>query len=105
MLQIFTRIEEVSGVEGVLDLVVEMAEGRGGGGVPPRFFGKTDAVFSTDDASHGEDSLEKLVENTVHPAIVRLGSSRGHQVDVNVAVARMTKAGNRHTILLLQAGS
>ena len=77
------------------------AEGRGGGGVPPRFFGETDAVLPTDNAPHGEDSLEKLVKNTVHPAIVRLGSSRGHQVDVNVAVSRMTKAGNRHAMLLL----
>ena len=59
-------------------------------------------MLPTDDATHGEDSLEKLVENTVHPAIVRLGSSRGHQVDVNVAVARMTKAGNRHAMLLLK---
>ena len=101
MFQIFARIEEVSGVEGAFDLVVEMAEGRGGGKFPPRFFGQTDAVLPADDAAHGEDSLEKLIENTVHPAIVRLGSSRGHQVDVNVAVARMTKAGNRHAMLLL----
>ena len=38
-LEVFAGVEEVSGVEGVFDLVVEMAEGRGGGGVPPRFFG------------------------------------------------------------------
>ena len=80
---------------------MEITEGRGGGKFPPRFFGKTDAVLPTDNAAHGEDSLEKLVENAVHPAIVRLGSSRGHQVDVNVAVSRMTKAGNRNSMLLL----
>lgn len=34
--------------------------------------------------------------------IVRLGSSRGHQVNVNVAVTRMTKAGNRNAVLLLE---
>ena len=39
LLQIFAGVEEISGVEGVLDLVVEMAEGRGGGKFPPRFFG------------------------------------------------------------------
>ena len=59
-------------------------------------------MLPTDNAAHGKDSLEKLVENTVHPAIVRLRPSRGHQVDVNVAVARMTKAGNRHAMLLLK---
>lgn len=86
----------------MFDLIVEMAEGRGGGKFPPRFFSQTDTVLPTDDATHGEDSLEKLVENSVHPAIVRLRPSRGHQVDVNVAVARMTKAGNRHAMLLLK---
>jgi len=91
----------VAGVKGAFDLCVEGAKGRGCGGVPPRFFSKTDAVLPTDNAAHGEYSLEKLVENTVHPAIVWLGSSRGHQVDVNVAVSRMTKAGNRHAMLLL----
>ena len=40
------------GVEGAFDLVMEMAEGGGGGRVPPRFLGQTDAVFPTDDASH-----------------------------------------------------
>ena len=40
------------GIEGAFDSVVETAEGRGGGGVPPRFFGETDAVLPTDDASH-----------------------------------------------------
>jgi len=42
----------VAGIEGAFNLVVEMAEGRGCGGVPPRFFGETDAVLTTDDASH-----------------------------------------------------
>jgi hypothetical protein len=91
----------LAGIEGAFDFCVKGAEGGGGGGVPPRLFGETDAVLPTDNAAHGEDSLEKLVENTVHPAIVRLGSSRGHQVDVNVAVSRMTKAGNRNSMLLL----
>jgi len=52
LLQIFTRIEEVSGVESVFDSCVEGSEGRGGGGVPPRFFGKSDTVLPTDDSTH-----------------------------------------------------
>ena len=101
-LKIFAGVEEISGVEGVFDFCVKGAEGRGCGGVPPRFFRETNAVLPTDNAAHSEDSLEKLVENTVHPTIVRLGSNRCHQVDVNVAVTRMTKAGNRNTVLLLE---
>ena len=38
-LKVFAGVEEVSGVEGVFDLVVEMAEGRSGGKFPPRYFG------------------------------------------------------------------
>ena len=84
----------------MFDLVVEMAEGRGGGRVPPRFLGQADAVLPTDNAAHGENAAEQFVEDSVHMTIVRFGSNRGHQVDVNVAVARMAKAGNRNAILL-----
>ena len=42
----------MAGIEGAFDFCVKGAEGRGGGGVPPRFFGETDAVLPTDDASH-----------------------------------------------------
>ena len=38
----------------------------------------------------------------MHSAIVRLCPNRGHQIDVNVAVTRMTKAGNRNAVLLLE---
>ena len=91
-------------IEGAFDLVVEGAEGGGGGRVTPRFLGQTDAVFPTDNAAHGENAPEQFVEDSVHMTIVRLGSNRSHQVDVNVAVPRMTKAGDRNAILLLQAG-
>ena len=50
--QIFAGVEEIFGIEGVFDLVVEGAESRGGGRVPPRFLGQTDAVLPTDDATH-----------------------------------------------------
>ena len=40
------------GVEGAFDLCVKEAEGRCGGRVPPRFFGKSDAVLPADDAAH-----------------------------------------------------
>lgn len=40
------------GVEGAFDLCVKGAQSGGGGRVPPRFFGKSDAVLTTDDAAH-----------------------------------------------------
>ena len=92
----------MAGIEGAFDLVVEMAEGGGGSRVPPRFLGQTDAVLPTDDATHGKNTAEKFIQDAVHLTIVRLCPNRGHQVDVNVAVPGMTKAGNRHTILLLE---
>jgi len=52
LLQIFAGVEEVAGIEGSFDFRVKGAEGRGCGGVPPRFFGETDAVLPTDDAAH-----------------------------------------------------
>jgi len=80
---------------------VEITEGRGGGKFPPRFFGKTDAVLPTNDAAHLQNATEQFVEDSMHPAIFRLRPSRGHQVDVNVAVTCMTKAGNRNAVLFL----
>ena len=91
-------------IEGAFDLVVEGAEGGGGGRVPPRFLGQADTVFPTDNAAHGENAAEQFVEDSVHMTIVRLCPKRGHQVNVNVAFARMAKAGDRNAILLLQAG-
>ena len=95
----------MAGVEGAFDLGVEVAEGRGGGYFPPRLFGEADSVFATDDPAHSENLLEKFVENTVHPAIVRFGSHRSHEVDMNITIPGMAKAGNGNSILLLKAGS
>ena len=103
-LEIFAGVQEVAGVEGAFDLGVEMTEGGSGGYCPPRFFGEADSVLTTDDSAHGEDSLEKFVEDAVHPAIVRFGFNRGHQVDVNIAVSRMTETGNGNAVLLLEIG-
>ena len=50
--QIFARVKEVPGIEGAFDFRVNGAEGRGCGGVPPRFFSETDTVLATDDATH-----------------------------------------------------
>jgi len=80
---------------------MEGAEGRCSGNVPPRFLCETDSVFSTNNAAHLQNTTEQFVQNPVHATIVWPGSNRGHQIDVNVAVARMTKAGNWNAVFLL----
>ena len=67
--------------------------------MPPGFFSQTDAVLTADHSAHGEDAPEQLIQNTMHSAIVGSGAGRGHQVDVNVAVAGVAKAGNRDAVL------
>ena len=51
-LEVFAGVEEVARIEGAFDFCVEGAEGGGGSGVPPRFFGEADAVLPADDAAH-----------------------------------------------------
>ena len=94
----------MAGVEGAFDLGVEMTEGRGGGGVPPRLFGEADAVFAADDAAHGKNTAEKFIQDAVHPTIIRFGASRSHQIDVNIPVPGMAKAGNGNPVFFLKLG-
>ena len=82
---------------------MEGAEGWCGRDVPPRFLCQTDAVLPADDATHLQNTPKQLIQNSVHVTIVWPGSNRGHQVDVNVAVARMAEAGNRDAVFLLEA--
>ena len=51
-LEVFAGVEEVAGVEVAFDLGVEMTERRGGGCLPPRFFGEANAVLAANDAAH-----------------------------------------------------
>ena len=58
----FAGVEDVFGVEGVLDKVME-AEGDGANGLgPPFFLGEADAVFASDDSAEGDDFFEEGVE-------------------------------------------
>ena len=62
--------------------------------VPPGSFGEADAVFPANDAAHGEDAAEELIEDAVHLGVVGPGAGRCHEVDVDVAVTGMTEAGD-----------
>ena len=80
-------------------------QGRGGGPVPPRFFGEADSVLAADHTPDGKNPVEQLIKNPAHAGIVWLGAGRGHEVDVDVAVPGVAKAGDRNMIFFLQPGS
>jgi hypothetical protein len=71
---------------------------------PPAFLGQTDPVFACNDAAPGQHLCEEIVERMLDffahccVAIVPVG----HDVDVDVAVPGVTKAGDRESIFRLQ---
>src|SRR2546423_9910276 len=68
---------------------------------PPAFLGQTDTVLARDDTAPGEHLPEQMVEcafNFVAHHCVTI-ETVGHDVDVNVAIAGMTKTGNRKSRL------
>ena len=73
---------------------MELAQGRGGGGWPPRFLGQTNAVFTADRPTHPQHPAEELVEDAVHLGVIVACTHGSHQVDVNVAIPGVTKAGD-----------
>src|SRR5262245_27350457 len=68
--------------------------GRGG---PPAFFGEADSMFAGDDAAPGENLRKQIIERALHAfangdlAIIAIR----HDVDVNVSITGMAKAGDR----------
>ncbi|MDB6016790.1 MAG: hypothetical protein JWR19_1279 [Pedosphaera sp.] len=101
----FAGVEDVVGVEGVFDALMEVAELGAGGEFPPGHFGEADAVFAGDDAAPGEDLTEEVVEGGI--AAGRGTRPRGvhHDVDMDVAVTGVAETGDGEAVLLLEAGS
>ena len=71
---------------------------------PPAFLCQTDSVFACDDTAPGEHLCKKIVERVLdlfaHTGIAIV--SVCHDVDVNVAVAGVTKAGDRESMFYLE---
>jgi len=92
-------------VEGGLDGGVEGAGGWGDGFVPPGFFCKADAVLSGDGTIPCEDLGEKFVEDGMgfflDGGFFGIGD---HDVDVDIAVARMAEAGDGKSAAFLEFG-
>ena len=59
-------------------------------------------MFPADDAAHGEDAAEELIEDAVHLGVVGPSADWCHEVDVDVAVTGMTEAGDGNAIFLLE---
>src|SRR5262249_41279934 len=71
---------------------------------PPAFLCQTDSVFACDDTAPREHLGKKIVERALdlfaHSRIAIV--SVCHDVDANVAVTGVTKAGDRESMLCLQ---
>lgn len=101
----FAWVEEAAGIEGVFDGLMEGAAGVVDGVGEPAFFGDADAVFAADDAAEAEDVAEEIVEgNVCAGALIRVLHVWDHDIDVNVAVAGVTEAGDREAAADLEGG-
>ena len=104
-LQEFPRIKDVERIECLLEPLMQRARDVARGLGPPAFFGQSDAMFSSDHTAPGEDLCEQFIQRPLDPlAHRRILVIRRHDVDVNIAVARVTKSGDGKTVTRLQVG-
>src|SRR6266571_1772421 len=71
---------------------------------PPAFLGQTDSVFAGNDSAPSEDLCKEIVERALHffaHSCIPV-KAVGHDVDVNVAVTGMPKAGDRKAVLRVE---
>ena len=72
---------------------------------PPALFCQADSVFACDHTAPPQHLGKKIVERAfdffAHSRIAIV--SIGHDVDMNIAVPGVTEAGNRESVLCLQA--
>ncbi len=101
----FAGVEDVVWVEGFFEGEVGLVGDIGDGVAPPAVFGDADAVFSCDGAFPGDDLEEEFVEGGFG-AFADGGVFHGgdHDVDVDVAVASVTEAGDGEAGLFLEFG-
>src|SRR4051794_16315218 len=97
----FTGIEDSPGIKGTLEGGVHRAAHARSRLAPPWLLGDADPVLARDHAVPGQYLGEEFVQGCVHlPLHLAVGVVvRRHDVDVNIAVARMTEAGYREAVL------
>src|SRR4051812_33762249 len=103
LVQKFAGIQNPTGIKKLLQIAVKLTRNIRGGLRPPAFFGQANSMFARDDTTPGQHLGEQFVQGAFDP---RTNSRRfvvcGHDVDVNIAIARMTEAGDREPVLTLQ---
>src|SRR6478672_2499409 len=99
----FSRIQNIAWIEDFFQPAVHVAHEATGRVWPPSFFCKTDSVLASNYAAPAQHLGEKIIERALdflandRVAIVSIS----HDVDMNVAITGMTKAGDRESVLLL----
>jgi hypothetical protein len=100
--QKFSWIHHAVRIKRVLDRAVQVTNFRRRRQLPPRFLRQADAVLAGDDAAPFEDLFEEFIETAFAAPLRARRLVIHHHVDVDVAIARVTKAGNGQAVLRLQ---
>ena len=104
-LEEFSWIEDAGGIEGLLEAEVNCAAHLARRFGPPAFFGQTDAMLARDHSAPGQDLGKQFIERLLDPGAHRGISVIGrHEVDVEIAVASVTKGGDGEAMPRLQIG-
>ena len=96
-------IENVFRIDRLLQPRVERARHLARGLGPPAHFRETDSMFACDHAAPREHLREELVERLLDPRLHgRILEIRGHDIDMNVAVAGVAESRNGKSVTRLQ---
>ena len=98
----FPRIQNGVRIQRLFESRVEGANFNRSGQRPPRFFRQPDAMLAGDNAAQRDHFREKIVQRGIASARVIGKRLIHHEVDVDVAVARMAETRDGETVPLLQ---
>src|SRR5205814_7986174 len=100
----FSRIQNSIGIEHVFEPTMKITRHPARRFRPPPFFCYTDSVFACDHAAPRQHLRKKIVERAfdlrAHSSVATVAVC--HDVDVNISVSSVAKAGNRKSMLHLQ---
>src|SRR5438552_5249167 len=100
----FSGIQNSVWIQRVFEAAMQLARHVAGRLGPPAFFGQADPMFACNDATPRKDLREEIVQSALdvfaHRGVAIVTVC--HDVDVNVAVPSVTKAGDRKSVLNLK---
>src|SRR4030095_8527987 len=98
------RVQNIVWIERSLEPTMKVTRHFTGSFRPPPFFCQADSVFTCADAAPREHLLKKIVERALdlfaHSGVAIVAIC--HDVDVDVAIPGVAKAGNRESVLRLE---